>query len=57
MLSKSHDRIALAFLVTGLVLGGWIMNEGMVLAAVVSALGSIMGSMALLSFGGEVSED
>ncbi|MBR9680412.1 MAG: hypothetical protein GOU98_01145 [Candidatus Altiarchaeota archaeon] len=57
VISKSHDRIALSFLMVGLVAGLWIFSYGMILAAVVQSVGAIMGSLALLTFGGEVSEE
>jgi|GEM_PF-5179406 len=54
--SKSHDRVALAFMIMGLTVAVWILTKGMILASVVQGLGSIMGGMALLVFGGEISE-
>lgn len=54
--SRSHDRVALVFMILGLVAAVWILTKGMILASVVQGLGSIMGGMALLVFGGEISE-
>ena len=56
MLSKKLEHIAVFFLLSGLALSGLILTQDLVLAAAVQAIATAMGTIALLVFGGEVSE-
>ncbi|MBR9689389.1 MAG: hypothetical protein GOV01_00630 [Candidatus Altiarchaeota archaeon] len=56
MISKKHEQVALSYLIAGFFLSAFMFTRGLILPAVVQALAASIGALALVMFGGEISE-